>query len=110
MINALITYIIASTGVFFQHNIQYIYPWWRNKDLINVLIFSIPVGYFYLKSWTYFTDASGSVWNTRFIFFGLSYLVFPINSYFFMGESPFTLKTLICTLLSLLIILVQYKL
>ena len=109
MVNALIYYLLASTGVFFQHNIQYIYPWWRDKDLLNVFIFSIPVGFFYLKSWTYFTDISGSVWTSRFVFFGLSYLIFPMTAYVFLGESPFTAKTFICTLLSILIILVQYK-
>jgi hypothetical protein len=109
MAKALIYYLLASTGVFFQHNIQYIYPWWRDKYLLTALIFSIPIGFSYLKAWTYFVDATGSVWTTRFIFFGLSYLVFPLTAYFFIGESPLTLKTLICTLLSILIILVQYK-
>ena len=110
MILALVYYIAASIGVFFQQNIQYIYPWWKNKEFINVLIFCIPVGYCFLKSWSFFVDETGSLWSARFIFFGLSYLVFPILTYLFLNETPFTLKTLLFTLLSVLIIIVQYKL
>ena len=110
MIKALIYYLSASVGAFFQQNIQYIYPWWKNKELLNVALFSIPVGYCFLKSWTYFVSETGSVWSARFLFFGMSYLAFPILAYVFLNETPFTFKTLICTVLSVLIIIVQYKL
>ena len=56
-----------------------------------------------------FVDTTGSVWTARFVFFGLSYLVFPISAYLFLNESPFTLKTALCTLLSILIIAIQCK-
>jgi hypothetical protein len=110
MFHGLLTYFIASIGVFFQQNLQYIYPWWKDKPLLTTLIFSIPVGYCYLTSWTYFTNTLGSVWSTRFLFFGFSYLIFPILAYNFLNETPFTLKTLLCTFLSVIIILIQYKL
>ena len=61
MINALAFYFIAALGVFFQHNIQYIYPWWKSRTFLNVLIFSIPIGLCYLKSWTFFVEQTGSV-------------------------------------------------
>jgi hypothetical protein len=50
---------------------------------------------------------SGSVWQIRFIGFGLSYLVFPLLTWMILGESMLTLKTLICIFLSLLILLIQ---
>ena len=107
---ALLCYLIGSAGVFFQHNLQFINPWWKNKEVLNVLIFSIPIGFFYLKSWTYFVETLGSVWSARFLFFGLSYLIFPILAYTFLNETPWTVKTILSTLLSILIIVIQYKL
>ena len=50
---------------------------------------------------------NGSLWQIRFIGFGLSYLVFPVLTWYFLGESMFTLKTGICIVLSMLIILIQ---
>jgi hypothetical protein len=48
--------------------------------------------------------------STRFLFFGLSYLVFPVLAYYFLRESPFTMKTVISTILSITIIYIQYRL
>lgn len=111
MIKALLAYIIGSSFVFLQHNLQYINPYYKDKTHLLLLTMSIPISYFYFYSWTYFVNASnGSVWSARFIFFGLSYFVYPIMAYVFLNESPFTIKTILCTLLSVIILLVQYKL
>jgi hypothetical protein len=107
---ALLCYIIGSAGVFFQHNLQFINDWWKDKTVLNVFIFSIPIGFLYLRAWTYFVTELGSVWSARFLFFGLSYLVFPILAYVFLNETPWSLKTILCTFLSVVIILIQYKL
>mgnify|MGYP001281571220 CR=1 FL=1 len=110
MIKALAAYFIGSACVFLQHNLQFINDYFKDKTHLLILATSIPISYLYLYAWTYFVNNNnGSVWSARFIFFGLSYLVFPITAYIFLGESPFTAKTFICTLLSILIILVQYK-
>jgi len=50
---------------------------------------------------------SGSVWQIRFIGFGLSYLVFPILTWALLGESMWTAKTMVCILLSFLILAIQ---
>ena len=110
MFYALLAYVVASIFAFFQQNIQYIIPWWKGKALLSAIMFSIPIGYFYLLSWTYFTDKFGSVWSSRFIFFGLSYLIFPFLAFSFLNENPFTFKNFICTILSVLIIVIQYTL
>ena len=107
MAKALIYYLLAATGVFFQHNIQYIYPWWRDKYLLTALIFSVPVGFFYIKTWTYFVDVTGSVWSARFIGSSTGFVIFPILTWFMLGESMFTTKTMLCLSLSILIILIQ---
>ena len=48
-----------------------------------------------------------SLWTVRLLGFGSSYLVFPIMTYFYVNESPFNTKTMICILLSFAIICVQ---
>lgn len=50
---------------------------------------------------------SGSVWQIRFIGFGLSYLVFPVLTWYLLGEPMWTLKTGLCIALSFLIIFIQ---
>ena len=110
MIKALLAYIVGSSLVFFQHNLQFINSTFKDKMHFLIVTLSIPISYLYFYSWTYFVNSNqGSVWSAKFIFFGLSYLVYPILSYIFLGESPFTFKTLTCIFLSLLVIAVQYR-
>ena len=48
-----------------------------------------------------------SAWSVRFFGFALSYLTFPILTWWFLGESMFNIKTMICIALSFVIIAVQ---
>jgi ABC-type phosphate transport system permease subunit len=48
-----------------------------------------------------------SAWSIRFVGFGISYLVFPVMTWYLLAESMFTAKTLLCIFLSLCIILIQ---
>jgi hypothetical protein len=110
ILTAILCYAIASTLIFFQHNIQFISK--SNVEFKTnafIVLFAIPISYMYLFAWTAIVKLTGSVWSARFWFFGMSYLVFPILAYFFLKESPFTIKTIICTILSFIIIWVQFK-
>ena len=103
-------YLLGATGAFLQQNLQFVNVWWKERVFLSLVLFSIPIGYFYLKSWTYFVETLGNAWGAKFVFFGLSYVTFPILAYIFLGETPWTLKTVASFFLSVLIILVQYKL
>ncbi len=103
-------YLLGAIAGFLQQNLQFVDNWWKERVMLSLVLFSIPIGYFYLKSWTYFVETLGSVWAAKFVFFGLSYVTFPILAYMFLGETPWSLKTIVSFFLSLLIILVQYKL
>lgn len=110
MAYALLLYLFASILTFLQQNLQFINPYYKDKHHFIILIFSLPIAYSYFYSWTHFVNNSGgSVWSARFIFFGLSYLVYPILTYTTLGETPFTLKTALCTLLSVMIMVIQYR-
>ena len=101
-------FVMAHILSWFQLNMQFMNPWWKNRGILAVLIFGIPCGLMFWYGWKYTTDAFGrSLWSARFISFGLSYLTFPIMTHYFLGESMFTSKTMICAMLSFLIIFVQ---
>jgi len=111
MEKALAAYFLGTSMVFLQHNLQFINDYFKDKTHMLILTSSIPISYLYLYAWTHFVNTNnGSVWSARFIFFGLSYFIHPIMAYVFLNESPFTLKTLLCTLLSIIILAIQFKL
>ena len=69
-------------------------------------IFGIPIGYMFFWSTKFSYEHFGFTWNIRMIGFGIGTLVFGIMYYLFLREIP-TLKTIICLLLALSIILIQ---
>ena len=79
----------------------------KSHALIASLILAIPISMlaFYGTKVAYATFESA--WSIRLLVFGISYLTFPIMTWVFLHETPFTLKTSICIALSVLIILVQ---
>lgn len=48
-----------------------------------------------------------SLWTVRLLGFGASYFVFPVMTYFYLGESPFNPKTMTCIFLSFVIMAIQ---
>ena len=80
---------------------------WYQKYLWLVLLISIPLSWFYIKSVEYFIAAfNGQLWPSRLIGFGLGIVVFSIMSHYLFKE-PFTPKTIVCIGLGLTIIAIQ---
>ena len=77
------------------------------RSLVYSLIFSVPISLLAFYGTKIGYDSLGSAWSVRLAAFGLSYAVFPIMTYVFLGESPFEIKTMICIFLSITIICVQ---
>lgn len=75
--------------------------------LVIALILSIPISLltFYATrvGYSYFD----SLWSVRLLAFGASYLVFPAMTYFYLDESPFQTKTMVCIILSIIIMAIQ---
>jgi len=110
MIKAVLIFMLGSTLAFLQNNMQFINPGWKDKALITALIFSIPTSLCYIHSYGYFVNQYESAWSGKFILFGISYILSPLLIYTFLGESPFNLKTMLCVLLSFIIVVIQVKL
>ena len=80
---------------------------WFQKYPIIVLLSSIPAAWFYIKSVEYLVSwGNGELWPSRLIGFGIGIVIFVSLSWVLFKE-PITLKTLICLLLALSILLIQ---
>ena len=104
---AIIANIIASILAFFQLQAHYVWPnkpflkslWW--VYLTSTIIAPL---FFYSTKWSF--EHFGAFWNMRLAGFGISTLVFGILTWILLTEIP-TLKTFVCLLLAIAIILIQ---
>jgi hypothetical protein len=85
----------------------FIWKWFKENIHILPFIFAIPTQYFFLYGMKFAVEELGEVWGARLIGFGLSYLVFPLLTYYYFGENMFAPKTLICVGLSFAIVGIQ---
>jgi len=99
--------VIINIFVWIQMNGQFIKgapAWLSSKILILGMGAPLGLGFWYATRWSY--EHFGYTWNIRMMGFGVGTIVFGICSFFFLKEIP-TLKTAICILLALAIILIQ---
>ena len=98
---------ITNIFAWFQLNGQFLKngPEWL-KSKVFVFIIGAPIGLalWYATKWSY--EHFGFTWNIRLIGFGIGTLVFGAMSWALLDEIP-TLKTIICLLLALSIVLIQ---
>ena len=80
---------LGQTLGWFQLNAQFVWDWWKDKPILSATLFSIPTG---ICFWYGIT---------------MSYLTFPVLTWYFLNESMFTAKTMVCVFLSFLIVSVQ---
>jgi len=98
---------VAQVIGWFQLNAQYISSWWANKPLVTAVVMGIPCSIAFWYSWKLIVDSTGSAWTARFIGSSTGLIVFPILTWFLLGESMFTPKTMVCFALAITIILIQ---
>jgi hypothetical protein len=105
---ALLLFVVTQALVWFSVNLQFVNGYWRAKSFLITMCLGIPTSLcaYYASQYGY-AALNGSAWGVRFLGFGMSYVVFPILTFALLGESFFTAKVLICTLLSICILLVQ---
>ena len=99
--------VAAAILAFFQLQAHYVWPtkpflksmWW--VYLTSVIIAPL---FFYSTKWSY--EHFGAFWNMRLAGFGIGTLIFGLLTWSLIGDIP-TLKTIICLLLAVAIILIQ---
>ena len=107
IILTIILFLINNIAIWYQLNGQLVWDFWKSpKGIITSLLLGIPItGLFWLATkWGYM--GFGNLWSVRWLTFGSSMLVFPLMTYFYLGET-ITLKTLISIILAIIIMLLQ---
>ena len=99
--------VAGQTFIWFQLYSQYVWAWWENKALPAALIFGIPASLFFWYGTRMAVDATTEAWSARLLGFGMSYLTFPVLTWWLLNESMFTAKTMVCVLLSFMIVGIQ---
>ena len=80
---------------------------WLKQNLWFGVLMGIPTSFMFMLSVKNFVEAfNGEIWPSRLIGFGISIFVFSTMAHFIFKE-PITLKTAVCLLLGLGIILIQ---
>ena len=103
----LVSFIVANILVWYQLNSQLVWKWAEGyKSMMWMSLLGIPISLlmWLCTKWGYI--GFGSLWSVRFVGFATSMLVFPIMTYFYLGE-PMTLKVMITILLALIIMILQ---
>ena len=103
----IISFLIANVLVWYQLNSQLVWSWAKGyKSMWIMSLLGIPIS---LLLW-YCTKIGyigfGSLWAVRFMGFATSMLVFPIMTYWYLGE-PMTLKVWVTLILALIIMILQ---
>jgi len=103
----IISFIVANILVWYQLNSQLVWDWAKgNKSMWIMSLLGIPISllFWLCTKWGYL--GFGNLWAVRWLAFGSSMLVFPLMTYFYLGEA-ITLKTLISIILAIIIMLLQ---
>ena len=98
---------VAHVVIWFQINAQVISDWYKNHIVLLCLL-GIPISYIFFKATEMGYAATGSLWAVRFLAFGTSMITFPIITYLVVGEG-ITIRSGICILLAMIIMLLQFK-
>lgn len=103
----MLIFMLGQVGGWFQLNSQLMWKWWQNRPLISAIVFGIPTSIMYWYAWRMIVEATGSAWAARFVGSTSGLIIFPVLTWFLLGETMFTAKTMICLALAILIILIQ---
>lgn len=107
LIIGVVFFTIMHAAVWFASNLQFI-DGWKDKSFLIAILLSIPITCLaYMGTKFTYHALNDSAWSSRFIGFGTSWLIFPLLTWLILNESMFTPKTLICIVLSFIIIGVQ---
>ena len=107
MLLGIILVFVGQIVGWFQLNAQYISDWWKDRPITAAFVLGVPCSIAFWYSWKFIVDETGSAWTARFIGSSAGLIIFPILTWFLLGESMFTTKTMLCFGLAVLIIFIQ---
>jgi hypothetical protein len=104
---ALALFALGQMLAWFQINSQFVWKWWSDKPVITLLLYAVPTGLCFWYGMKLAYAEMNEIWGPRFLVFSVSYLTFPLLTWYFLNESMFTTKTMICVVLSFVIMGIQ---
>jgi hypothetical protein len=97
---------LAQIATFYQLQGPLKFEWFKNNYWLTVLM-GIPISMMFMFSVKHMVMAfDGQMWPSRLIGFSIGAIVFSYMSWFLFNE-PITMKTLMCLLLALGILVIQ---
>ena len=107
MLYTIFLFVVANIIIWYQLNSQLVWEWAKGtKSMWIMSLLGIPIS---LLLW-YCTKIGyvgfGNLWAVRVMGFATSMMVFPIMTYFYLGE-PMTLKVIVTLILAIIIMLLQ---
>lgn len=91
----------------FQLNSQFLSDWWKGRPIASAFLLGVPASITFWYAWKLVAEHTGSVWSARFIGSSTGLILFPVLTWNLLGESMFTVKTMVCLSLAILIIVIQ---
>tara|TARA_Y100000310_G_C20388813_1_gene671764 strand:+ start:132 stop:482 length:351 start_codon:yes stop_codon:yes gene_type:complete len=104
---ACVVFTLGQTFAWFHINSQFVWGWWKDKPLVALTLYAIPASLCFWWGMKIAYAEMEEVWGPRFLIFCVSYFTFPLLTWYFLNESMFTAKTMICVSLSFMIMGVQ---
>tara|TARA_R110000824_G_scaffold58877_1_gene158728 strand:+ start:334 stop:669 length:336 start_codon:yes stop_codon:yes gene_type:complete len=104
---AILFFVVGHIFAWYAFNSQFVWPWAKEHLWAPALICTLPMAFGFLYGTKHAVAATDELWAARLIGFGASYLAFPLMTWYYMNESMFTPKTLICVGLACMIMGIQ---
>ena len=104
---AILSFVIGNVLVWYQLYSQLVWDCAKGyKSMWIMSLLGVPISllFWLCTKWGYL--GFGNLWAVRWLAFGSSMLIFPIMTYFYLGET-ITFKTLISIILALIIMILQ---
>ena len=108
MLYTIFLFVVANIIIWYQLNSQLVWEWAKGtKSMWIMSLLGIPISLLLWYCTKIGYSGFGNLWAVRFMGFATSMLVFPIMTYFYLGE-PMTLKTFVTIVLSVVIMIIQF--
>ena len=100
-------FLINNILIWYQLNSQLVWDWAKTpKSMWFMSLMGVPISVLFWYCTKFGYEGFGALWPVRFMGFATSMMVFPIMTYWYLGE-PMTLKVWITILLALIIMILQ---
>lgn len=107
MLYAMSFFCVGHIFSWYTTNSQFVWEFWKDKPLLANIVFGIPAGMMFWYGTKYLMQSIPELWTVRFTAAVISYSVFPLMTWFYLDESMFTIKTMLCVCLALMILIIQ---